>query len=1083
MTTTISYPADSVDCGVKEWQHNGLGSLLHHRELRNYEKPSRKVQAVYGRSEWVDNLDIVNELSGHGGCVNALSWSKSGRLLASGSDDKHLNIQKYQPDDSNAQFTLATTVATGHSANIFSVKFMPHSNDQTVITCAGDGEVRVFDLEAGGPSVNPSTAADRASNARRRGRGIMPDGVRYLTDGNTNCRVYRSHGDRVKRIVTESSPFLFLSCSEDGEVRQWDLRLPSSSYPRPRRAYDSSVPPPLISYKPFQIDLHTISCSPSQPYYIALGGSHLHCFLHDRRMLGRNMTAGSGQTPSTPITDTDEDLMGKATQCVRKFAPEGRQKMSRSDNGHITACKISDAHPNELIASWSGEHIYSFDIIRSPDASERVKRSSVTSNGKAKNTQQSSPELKRKRGTGSTNSLSQQGGHRAGSRPRTESPVSEDHGMAVRVQYGNGQSEDIPVREHHEESAYRSPQQRTADDLARRATKVASHILDHRAARPSSLKDVTGWSSSFTSVLGYCASTLPEMRQIHTSWRYPVDTSQPTLTIHRKLRQHRESAIRFVQAAGVTARALGGRLQSASSTNPALATFEQIHVSDADGPDLDPREQFQYDFLRAIFLWLDSGIGALLNSFSKDAAPNGRLKHRFPVPADADIDAIDEQLIPYLLNLASDRKITNVDVSRFEVDENQVVFRSEQEAVREFGEAIKKPFADLSSDFTGHDPDTQQRSMAIRFWGMTVARGVLKNAWEGLNFAIISRAFGGLGEPDPGTSRQEPLLQARVSGVDPDEDDEENLAGASVQIGADDEPIAVSDLVEAFAEEAESSDSNTDHSHEQDDEDDEEDGDDNDNDPAIIDSDDDAESSDGSDDDDGGYEFGFPGRLQKSAFNRRKLWSSVEAEVPCVPHTRSYQGHCNVKTVKDVNFYGLDDEFVVSGSDDGNLFIWDRKTSKLLNILEGDGEVVNVVQGHPYEPMLAVSGIDDTIKIFSPDARARQAARLGRDVEAADSSTFSSISWPARVRGRRVPQTAATTVTSEPAEAGESQSEAASPEEDDDNYVAPNGLASRRKIDEAYQIMTENDRTRQGGNQEAYITASDLLAMILGGMR
>jgi nuclear receptor interaction protein len=52
-----------------------------------------------------------------------------------------------------------------------------------------------------------------------------------------------------------------------------------------------------------------------------------------------------------------------------------------------------------------------------------------------------------------------------------------------------------------------------------------------------------------------------------------------------------------------------------------------------------------------------------------------------------------------------------------------------------------------------------------------------------------------------------------------------------------------------------------------------------------------------------------------------------------------------VKTVKDVNYFGLQDEYVVSGSDSGHLFIWDKKTAQLVNILEGDGEVVNVVQG------------------------------------------------------------------------------------------------------------------------------------------
>ncbi|PSK57818.1 WD repeat protein iqw1 [Elsinoe australis] len=1087
MSTTVRYPAELRDYGgVKQWSGRSLNHEIHDRELRDYRRPSRKVRSAYGRTEWVDNLDIVNELNGHTGCVNALSWSKSGRLLASGSDDKHLNIQKYQPEDSNAQFSLATTVATGHTANIFSVKFMPHSNDNTVITCAGDGEVRVFDLEAS-TSANPSTAADMAAHARRRGRGAIHDSVRYLSDGNTNCRVYRSHGDRVKRIVTESSPYLFLSCSEDGEVRQWDLRLPSSAYPRPRRGGDSSVPPPFISYKPFQVDLHTISCSPSQPYYIALGGSHLHCFLHDRRMLGRDRRAEAGQDYSASISDDDGDLMGQATRCVRKFAPRGQQKMRRSDNGHITACKISDAYPNELIASWSGEHIYSFDLIRSPDASEPHRPQQNAANDSKRESQlRQSFDRKRKRVAGSPRSLSQQGGNRAQSRQRTESPTSESQEMALRVQYGNGQSEDIPVRNPQESTPSLTPQQKSADDLARRTVKLSATLLDHRPPKQPSLKDPTAYATSFTSVLGYCASTLPEMRQLHTSWRYPVDTSLPTVAIHRTLRSKRESAIRYVQAAGVISRALGGKLQSASSASPAMSMFEQIHVSDADGPEFAPSEQFRYDFLRAIFLWLDSGIGALLQGFSKDSAPSGRVARRYPVSPDADMDAIDEYLIPYLLSIATEKPVRNMDVNRFEIDENGIVFPTEQQAVREFAEAVKKPFADLSSDFQGHDPDTQQRSVAVRFWGMTVARGIMKNASEGLDFAAISRAFGGLGTPNADTAGQEQRAREREEETDPNTE-EENVASATVQlVGADGdgdedtdaEPIPVSDIIEAFQAEEDSrsesggsadplmADDDSENNEDEDDEDDENE------DPGVVDSSDDEgnedEDSEGSDE---GYQFAFPGRLQRSALNRRKLWASVEAEVPCAPHTRSYQGHCNVKTVKDVNFYGLDDEYVVSGSDDGNLFIWDRRTSKLLTILEGDGEVVNVVQGHPYEPLLAVSGIDDTIKIFSPDARARMAARLGTEVEAADSSTFSSISWPSRVRGRRVPRANPSNVTTEPAVPSDGASAPTLPPEEDDDYVAPSGLQSRKRIDQAYQIMNENDRTRQGGNQEASMLA------------
>lgn len=68
-------------------------------------------------------------------------------------------------------------------------------------------------------------------------------------------------------------------------------------------------------------------------------------------------------------------------------------------------------------------------------------------------------------------------------------------------------------------------------------------------------------------------------------------------------------------------------------------------------------------------------------------------------------------------------------------------------------------------------------------------------------------------------------------------------------------------------------------------------------------------------------------------------------DVGCSSHTRQYSGHCNVKTVKDANFFGLQDEYVVSGSDSGHVFIWDKKTSQLVNILKGDEDVVNVIQG------------------------------------------------------------------------------------------------------------------------------------------
>ncbi|KAJ1554580.1 hypothetical protein HK096_002890, partial [Nowakowskiella sp. JEL0078] len=77
-----------------------------------------------------------------------------------------------------------------------------------------------------------------------------------------------------------------------------------------------------------------------------------------------------------------------------------------------------------------------------------------------------------------------------------------------------------------------------------------------------------------------------------------------------------------------------------------------------------------------------------------------------------------------------------------------------------------------------------------------------------------------------------------------------------------------------------------------------------------------------------------------------------------------YVGHSNIQTVKEVTFIGDNDQYVASGSDDGCVYIYDKYTQKLRNILHADCDVVNVIVGHPYTTALGVSGIDSTIKIF-----------------------------------------------------------------------------------------------------------------------
>ncbi len=44
----------------------------------------------------------------------------------------------------------------------------------------------------------------------------------------------------------------------------------------------------------------------------------------------------------------------------------------------------------------------------------------------------------------------------------------------------------------------------------------------------------------------------------------------------------------------------------------------------------------------------------------------------------------------------------------------------------------------------------------------------------------------------------------------------------------------------------------------------------------------------------------------------------------------------NPPSVKGVNFYGPCSEFVVSGSDCGHIYLWDKNSARVVQFMEGD---------------------------------------------------------------------------------------------------------------------------------------------------
>lgn len=101
---------------------------------------------------------------------------------------------------------------------------------------------------------------------------------------------------------------------------------------------------------------------------------------------------------------------------------------------------------------------------------------------------------------------------------------------------------------------------------------------------------------------------------------------------------------------------------------------------------------------------------------------------------------------------------------------------------------------------------------------------------------------------------------------------------------------------------------------------------------------------------------------QSTLSEQEKIWR----ENACDYETR-YCGHCNTTTdIKEANFFGSEGQYIVAGSDDGSFFIWDRYTTNIVQILKGDDSIVNCLQPHPTSCLLATSGIDPVVRLWSP---------------------------------------------------------------------------------------------------------------------
>ena len=212
-----------------------MKKLIFFQLLQNYE--FRRHHQV--TQEFINRLGLEKQLSGHDGCVNCIQWSENGQFLASGSDDVRVIIW----DPFNGKKVQSLT--TGHTGNIFSVKFMPQTNNNLVVSGAADHKIQLHDMEM----------------------------LKTL-------QTFKKHIYRVKRLeVASNCPNILWSASEDGTIMETDIRSPPN---------EATI---LINLhaEAGNIEAKCLSLNPVFPEYLAVGGSDAFIRMYDRRKLKCNV--------------------------------------------------------------------------------------------------------------------------------------------------------------------------------------------------------------------------------------------------------------------------------------------------------------------------------------------------------------------------------------------------------------------------------------------------------------------------------------------------------------------------------------------------------------------------------------------------------------------------------------------------------------------------------------------------------------------------------------------------------------------------------------------------------------------------
>ncbi|XP_053184364.1 DDB1- and CUL4-associated factor 6 isoform X2 [Scomber japonicus] len=820
------------------------------RRLIGYSDPNAIRTNYLGRREFVQRLKLEATLNVHDGCVNTISWNDTGEYILSGSDDTFLAITN--PYNKKVK----KSIRSGHRANIFSAKFMPHTNDQEIISCSGDGIIYYTHTEKS-------------------------------AEHNRQCQFTCHYGTAYEIMTVPNDPYTFLSCGEDGTVRWFDLRTKTSC------TKEDCKDDILINCRRAAT---SISISPLVPYYLAVGCSDSSVRIYDRRMLGTRATG---------------NYMGRGTtgMCVR-FVPA---HLSNKSCRVTSLCYSEDGQ--EVLVSYSSDYIYLFDP--KDDQARELKGPSEERREELRQ-----PPVKRLRLRGDWSDT--------GPRARPESERERDGEQSPNV----------------------SLMQRMSDMLSR-WFEEASEAQGSRGTRPQTRPRGTAVRPEAASSTS-AAVTAGDSRQVSSAPVRPegIDTlevpASPAAAAAAPLPESTSfsssgSSSTVAAPPPSSSSSVESSVPSASPVTSSADTEQRSQANTGETPTPTATPTSEPALSDSPSSVVNKQLGSMTLDEQQGGAASSLLDESVSVPASSSTSTS-----------TSTSSSTTAGTTRPSAAEPVLSLHYSSEGTTT--STIKLDFTDEWSSSTS----SSMGSAGPKASEAAQSRESLSTESSALEQApsVSSR------QQSVPAAGAEPPCAASCSGAP-----SSSSAAASVQGSSSSSPLETSQPEEdtsggcrrqepTSTEEAQEGEESQSQSQSQPARANQ-DSDDSDDDPILI----PATRFRGQ-----GQRRSAAARIQELFRRRKERREMEESEMQNIrrPSVKMvYKGHRNSRTmIKESCFWG--NNFVMSGSDCGHIFIWDRHTAEHLMLLEADNHVVNCLQPHPYDPILASSGIDYDIKIWSP---------------------------------------------------------------------------------------------------------------------